>query len=183
MAKRRRYRYFPPAAESYTPSESKQPARRDWGRRRVVAAIALVLAGWLLVGCWGVGGATAVGSHEFPDTRNMTGGTFEIMDPPLIGRFLGGDEPQGAIGQFSPDGRWLYLAFWGEGDTDVATISARSQAGVLQVALHTNGCTLVCAASANSGGTRMRLDPPVDLSHPATVEVNGASIDIEPWVP
>jgi hypothetical protein len=154
-------------------------------RRRATilfAAFAAALVVLLFVGCVGLGGPTAAGTHRFQAI--VDGTDVPVYDPPQFGAFLWRIPPDNPTGQYSPDGSWLYLVYGGPGSVSLASVGAQQRDGIVLVDLWLKAeCQLSCTADESVQATRVRLEPPVDTQHPPSVEVNGQPVTMEPWLP
>jgi hypothetical protein len=151
-------------------------------RRRVSILLFLALLQFLIVGCYGWGTPTLVGQHRFEHL--MRGAAIGVFDPPSLPAFLMSGSPDSVAGQFSPDGRWLYLIYAGGGSTSVSVVTLRQEAGVLKLDLQARAeCNLSCGAFVGLGATRASVPSPVNPAAPPPVELDGEPILLEPWMP
>jgi len=132
------------------------------------------------LGCQGVGEATLVEFHEFQGY----GVGLDVYDPPPLAPFMNGGPVYPQAGQFSPDGKWLYIVFGSGGSDTLASRGLTEQPGVLSATVAVQShCFFTCAADARIQATRYALEPPIDPANPPRVLVNNSSLRIEPWLP
>jgi hypothetical protein len=149
------------------------------------ALTVLILFGCALVvffifGCQGVGEATLVEFHRF---QGYDAG-LDVYDPPPLAPLLNGGPVWPQAGQFSPDGKWLYIVFASGGSDTLASRGLTEQSSVLRATVEVQShCFFTCAGDARVQATRYSLDRAVDPANPPKVLVNDSTLRIEPWLP
>lgn len=149
----------------------------------MLLGLATLLA-FALVGCLGVGKPSLAGSHVFDGFLSAGHSNLDVWDPPPFSPFLFTEPPQATLGQFSPDGRWLYIAYKGDGFVSVASVGAHLSGRLLQVDLQLKSeCQMDCTENFSVAATRVHLEPAVDPQNPPGVQVDGEPTGGEPWIP